>query len=113
MEEEAENAQGDGTTLQFNEALSWRAGRPIAIGELHRRLRKLAEELKDLDQDRCDPASLTSVATELAHPNLLTHRDNGVKAWTAHCLVDILRLCAPHAPYSEDQLRVSDSSHSS
>lgn len=94
-------------TLQFNEPLSWRVSKPIAIGELHRRLSALAEELKDMEQEENDRDSLTKVAKELAGHNLLAHKDKGVRAWTACCLVEILRLCAPDAPYTGAQLKVT------
>lgn len=93
--------------LQFNEPLSWRAGKPIAVAELLRRLQTLVAELRETEQEEIDPMSLTRVAKELAHQNLLNHKDKGVRAFTACCLVDIFRLCAPNAPFTEHQLRVS------
>ena len=92
--------------LQFHEALSWRAGRPISIGELLRRLQTLQKEMKELEQGDVETSSFARVATELAGHNLLAHKDKGVRAWTASCLVDILRLCAPNAPYTGQQLKV-------
>lgn len=94
------------TRLQFKEPLSWRAGKPISISDLLRRLQSLAKEMKDMEQGDADPASFAGVAKELASHNLLAHKDKGVRAWTANCLVDILRLCAPHAPYTGQQLKV-------
>ncbi|MCJ1282262.1 hypothetical protein MMC26_001585 [Xylographa opegraphella] len=91
--------------LQFNEALSWRAGKAIPVADLLRRLQALSKEMRDMEQEENERQSFTRVAKELASPNLLTHKDKGVKAWTASCLVDILRLCAPDAPYTEQQLR--------
>ena len=102
----AEDGRGSFPGLKFNEPLSWRAGRPIAIAELLRRLQTLSKELAPLDQDESDKDSFIPVAKELVSPNLLAHKDNGVKAWTACCLVDILRLCAPDAPFTERQLKV-------
>ncbi|KAM3083145.1 Sister chromatid cohesion protein pds5 [Clarireedia jacksonii] len=93
------------TTLSFNEPLSWRAGKPIATATLLDRLKRLASELRELDQEEVDKSSLTEVAKELAAQNLLNHKDNGVKAWTACCLVDILKLCAPDAPYTQTQVK--------
>lgn len=101
--EEGENL----VTLRFKEPLSWKAGRQIPLAELLKRLQTLAKELRDLDQERMDVESLTPVAKELAASNLLAHKDRGVKAWTACCLVDILRLCAPNAPFTPSQLKVS------
>lgn len=60
-----------------------------------------------MEQEENERESFTHVAKELASPNLLAHKDKGVKAWTACCLVDILRLCAPDAPYTGQQLRAS------
>jgi len=93
--------------LQFNETLSWRAGKPIAIADLLRRLQTLGKELRDLEQEDVPREAYTHVAKELANANLLAHKDKGVRAFTACCLVDILRLCAPDAPFTEKQLKVA------
>ena len=93
--------------LQFHEDLSWRAGKSIAIADLLRRLQALHKEMRDMEQEENERDSFTRVAKDLASPNLLAHKDKGVKAWTACCLVDILRLCAPDAPYTGQQLKVS------
>ncbi len=93
-------------SLTFNEPLSWRAGKPIPTGELLRRLDTLSNELREMDQDEIDKESLTKVAKELAEQNLLTHKDKGVRAFTACCLVDVLKLCAPDAPFTPTQLKV-------
>ena len=92
--------------LRFNESLSWRAGKPIAVADLLRRLQALSKEMRDMEQDEADRDSFLEVAKQLTSPNLLAHKDKGVRAWTACCLVDILRLCAPDAPYTGQQLRV-------
>ena len=93
--------------LQFNESLSWRASKPIPIAELLRRLQVLAREIREMEQANVAREAFTSVAKELASSNLLAHKDKGVKAWTACCIVDILKLCAPDAPYTDIQLRVT------
>ena len=92
--------------LKFSEPLSWRAGKPIATSELLRRLDTLALELRDMEQEDTDKDSLTQVAKELAGQNLLAHKDKGVRAFTACCLVDILRICAPDAPFTATMLKV-------
>ncbi|KAI9824960.1 MAG: hypothetical protein M1826_007212 [Phylliscum demangeonii] len=102
---ETEGAQPVARRLLFNAPLSWRAGKPIAIGELLRRLTTLSNQLRDLQQEEVDRESFTKVAKELAGPGLLAHKDKGVRAWTASCLVDILRLCAPDAPFTAAQLK--------
>ncbi|GAA6036323.1 hypothetical protein JCM8097_001667 [Rhodosporidiobolus ruineniae] len=73
--------------------------------ELSKRLQALHALLRDYDQDQVDPSSLDDVAAELIHPSLLLHKDRGIKAYTACCLVDILRLYAPDAPYTPAQLQ--------
>ena len=103
MEEESHNLLPG---LQFNEPLSWRAGKPIAIADLLRRLQALSREMREMEQEENERDSFTKVAKELVSPNLLAHKDKGVRAWTACCLVDILRLCAPDAPYTGPQLKV-------
>lgn len=92
--------------LQFDEPLSWRAGRAIATAELLRRLEKLATELRDMEQGEIDKDSLTKVAKELVGQNLIGHKDKGVRAFTACCLADVLKICAPDAPFTATQLRV-------
>lgn len=92
--------------LHFNEPLSWRAGKAIPVAELLKRLNALSKEMQGMEQEENDRESFAKVAKELVSPNLLGHKDKGVKALTASCLVDILRLCAPDAPYTEQQLRV-------
>ncbi|KAI1090875.1 armadillo-type protein [Rostrohypoxylon terebratum] len=104
-EEEDQEMEEELVPLQFDEPLSWRAGKPIATGELLRRLEKLSKELVDMDQETVDKDSLAPVAKELASPNLLGHREAGVKAFAAACLVDILKLCAPEAPFTPKQLK--------
>lgn len=97
--------------LAFNEPLSWRAGKAIPTGELLRRLDSLAAELRDMEQEDTDKDSLTHVAKQLAGQNLLGHKDKGVRAFTACCLVDILRICAPDAPFTATMLKVRKPAH--
>lgn len=96
-------------TLKFKDQLSWKVGRAIPVAELLARLEKLFKELKAYEQDYVDRDSLLPVANDLAHLNLLNHRDKGVRAHTACCLVEMFRLCAPDAPYNEKQLKVRGS----
>ncbi|KAI5272854.1 hypothetical protein E4T47_03882 [Aureobasidium subglaciale] len=103
-EEEHQSIEGAPRPLDFNESLTWRAGKPIAVAELLRRLRTLHGELSQLDQEDAHRDSLVPVAQELAHRNLLEHRDRGVKAWTALCIVEMFKLLAPDAPFKAAQL---------
>jgi sister chromatid cohesion protein PDS5 len=96
----------DMRSLQFDEELSWRPAKPIPSATLVARLERLSKELAEFDQGAVDLNSLKDVAEKLAHRNLLQHKDRGVKAYTACCLVDILRLFVPDAPFTGDQLKV-------
>lgn len=107
MEEQSNAGHEDGVRLQFNKPLSWKAGKPIAVAELLKRLEALSRELQSYDQDDgVSRDSMLTVAAELASPQLLSHKDKGVKAYTACCLVDIFKLCAPDAPLSAKELKV-------
>lgn len=107
---EEEEEQEATSKLSFNQPLIGKPGRPIGVGELLTRLQTLSEELRGIDQEEADRDSLLNTAKELAHHNLLSHKDAGVRAWTACCLVDMFRLCAPDAPYTGAQLKVTISS---
>lgn len=94
-------------SLAFNQPLSWRVGRAaIPIADLLDRLQTLAQELRKLEQEEVDKDSLRKVSQELASGHLLAHKDKGVRAWATHCIVDVLRLCAPDAPFTANQLKV-------
>lgn len=105
-DEAQEDADVEQRSLQFNEELSWRPAKPIPSGTLLARLERLSKELADFDQGEVVLSSLQDVAASLAHRNLLQHKDRGVKAYTACCLVDILRLYVPDAPFTDEQLKV-------
>lgn len=104
---DADALEGELATLQFDEPLTWRPGRPIPVSQLLPRLQRLFEELSDMDQDRADKDSFTEVAHALAQRNLIQHKEPPIKAYVAACIVEILRVCAPDAPFTEDQLKVS------
>lgn len=106
QEGSADEDEGEQRSLQFDEELSWRPAKPIPTGTLLGRLERLNKELSELDQGATDLESIRSIAAKLAHRNLLQHKDRGVKAYTACCLVDILRLYVPDAPFTDDQLKV-------
>lgn len=107
-EVEVEEEQGEElVSLQFDEELTWKPGKPIPTTELLNRLQALSEELGGLDQDTTEVESLNDVAHALGQRNLLAHKDKGVRAYTAVCIADILRLCAPDAPFTADQTKVS------
>lgn len=108
VEEEDQQGQTEEQTesLRFNEPLSWRPGKPIPTDQLLKRLDRLSKELAEMDQENVDTNSLVKVSQELVSHQLLTHKDKGVRAYTACCLVDMLKLFAPNAPFKPPQLKV-------
>lgn len=104
MEVDDEQEEG-GQALQFDEPLNWRAGKAIAVAELLRRLKLLAAELKELQQEDVEKKSIVPKAQELANSQLLGHKDAGVRSYALLCIVDVFRLTAPNAPYKMNQLK--------
>ncbi|KAF2015391.1 sister chromatid cohesion and DNA repair protein [Aaosphaeria arxii CBS 175.79] len=102
---EEEEEQDGVKRLRFRQPLVGKPGRPIGVGDLHTRLKALSEELRGLEQEEAERDSLEPVAKELANQSLLHHKDAGVRAWAACCIVDMFRLCAPDAPYTAAQLK--------
>jgi len=88
--------------LAFHEKL---AGKGVTTDALLKKLKTLHQQLAFLEQENVEVNSLSTVLTELVHTSLLLHKDRGVKAYTACCLADILRLYAPKAPYTQHELR--------
>ncbi|KAI0037137.1 cohesin-associated protein Pds5 [Vararia minispora EC-137] len=88
--------------LRFREKL---VGKGFSTDVLLKKLKSLHAELAELDQDVVDTDSLAPVCKELIHPTILLHKDQGVKAYAACSLADLLRLYAPDAPYTDHQLR--------
>ncbi|EIW55568.1 uncharacterized protein TRAVEDRAFT_73422 [Trametes versicolor FP-101664 SS1] len=88
--------------LKFRDKL---VGKGLATDALQKKLKALHQELADMDQEHVDVPSLHSVRKELINPTILLHKDRGVKAYTACCLADLLRLYAPDAPYTQAELR--------
>ena len=108
---EEEEEQEGVRRLKFNQALVGRPGKPVGLTELLARLKALCDELRDIEQEEADTESLTRSAKELASPNLIQHKDAGVRAWTACCIVEMFRLFAPNAPYTASQLKVHNAGH--
>ncbi|KAJ4331601.1 Sister chromatid cohesion protein pds5 [Ascochyta clinopodiicola] len=104
-DEEEEHAQDGSRPLKFKQTLVGRPGKHISVGDLLTRLESLLNELRTMDQDEAHRESLAPVAQELAHQSLLQHKDAGVRAWTCCCLVDMLKLFAPDAPYPASKLK--------
>jgi sister-chromatid-cohesion protein PDS5 len=66
----------------------------------------LAEELTNAEQTSAS-RKYDAKAAFLASPFVLKHKDKGVRLYAASCLVDILRVYAPDAPFDKDQMWVS------
>ncbi|KAJ5026171.1 armadillo-type protein [Bipolaris maydis] len=91
--------------LRFKQPLVGRPGKPVGVSDLLTRLKALLDELRTIDQEEAHRDSLMPVAESLAHHSLLQHKDNGVRAWTVCCIVDMLKLFAPDAPYPASKLK--------
>ncbi|TCD68846.1 hypothetical protein EIP91_009560 [Steccherinum ochraceum] len=87
--------------LKFHEKL---VGKGLSTDALLKKLKVLHKELADMDQELVDTQSLSGVRKELVNKSILLHKDRGVKAYAACCLADLLRLYAPDAPYTQDEL---------
>lgn len=90
--------------LKFNKSIISTAESLVPTDEILSRLVSLHEELSTLEQGQVDLRTLDRYRTDLNNKKLLKHKDNGVRAFVACCLSDILRLYAPDAPYTETQL---------
>ncbi|KAH7926273.1 hypothetical protein BV22DRAFT_1128351 [Leucogyrophana mollusca] len=88
--------------LTFNEKI---VGKGFSTDALLKKLKALHKELAELDQELVDVNSLSAARSQLINTSILLHKDRGVKAYTACCLADILRLYAPDAPYTHTELR--------
>ncbi|KAH9941134.1 armadillo-type protein [Epithele typhae] len=77
----------------------------VSTDALLKKLKQLHQELADMDQESADISSLAPIRKDLINTSILLHKDRGVKAYTACCLADLLRLYAPDAPYNQNELR--------
>ncbi|KAH9866567.1 hypothetical protein J1614_008257 [Plenodomus biglobosus] len=106
QEQEHDLEEQDGLKkLKFKQPLVGRPGKQIGVSDLLKRLKALLDELRTIDQEAAHRESLMPVAQELAHQSLLQHKDHGVRAWTICCIVDMLKLFAPDAPYPASKLK--------
>ncbi|TPX40005.1 hypothetical protein SeMB42_g06166 [Synchytrium endobioticum] len=79
--------------------------RPIPTKTLVTRLETLSDELANMEQGRVDTASLNGVCKDLIQASLIMHKDKGIKILTACCIADVLKLFAPDAPYTLNELK--------
>jgi sister chromatid cohesion protein PDS5 len=92
--------------LDFNQNLTWRPGKAIAVADLLTRLQALRAQLANFEDEQVDGRQWTALAEDLAHTNLIGHKDKGVRAWAVSCIIDVLKVCAPDAPFQEKALKV-------
>ena len=88
--------------LRFHEKL---IGKGFSTDILLKKLKALHTELADVEQGAIDTKPLTPICKELISHSILLHKDKGVKAYAACCLSDMLRLFAPDAPYTDQELQ--------
>ncbi len=93
---------------KMSRTTSLTGGERLSIGgrktDLVRRLQQTHSCLKALSQDD-RPEGLAETAEDLVGLGLLAHEDRDVRLLVACCLVDVLRVYAPEAPYSPVQLQ--------
>ena len=93
--------------VDFHQSLTWRPGKAIPVADLLSRLQALRAQLSKFEDEQVDSRLWTTLAGDLAHANLLGHKDKGVRAWTISCIIDVLKVCAPDAPFQENALKVT------
>ncbi len=93
---------------KMSRAESLTGGDRLSIGgrktDLVRRLQQTHSCLKAISQDD-RPEGLAETVEDLVGLGLITHEDRDVRLLVACCLVDVLRVYAPEAPYSPVQLQ--------
>ncbi|CAK9438111.1 uncharacterized protein LODBEIA_P24230 [Lodderomyces beijingensis] len=92
-------------SLSFDKPILSTIKRSISTKEQLARVSELHEKLSNLEDAEVDDLdSLRPYALELIDKKLLNHTSVGVQAFVCCCIADILRLFAPNAPYSEEEL---------
>jgi sister chromatid cohesion protein PDS5 len=76
------------------------------VESLKKNLKELHDDLRGLPQgaNKTDLKALKSYAENLVHSSILCHGDQHIRLLTACCLSEILRVHAPDAPYTTEQL---------
>ena len=68
------------------------------LNDLHRSLSTLSQDVEEL------PKGLKLTSAQLVSDKILSHADKDVRLMAACCLVDILRVYAPEAPFGDDEM---------
>ena len=88
-------------SVKFDKPIVPTVKAPISNKELINRLASLHDELSNIDDSSVD---LSSYTANLVNKKLLSHSSIGVQAYLCCCISDVLRIFAPNAPYSAQQL---------
>ncbi|QEU58104.1 Pds5 [Kluyveromyces lactis] len=91
-------------SLEFNKSIIPSLEDSFSSAVQIERLGELHEELAGLEQGKVELNSLEKYKNALINRKLLRHKDSGIRALTACCLSDIMRLNAPDAPFTETEL---------
>ena len=78
--------------------------RTLSNKEQLNRLVELHEKISILEDDQVDLETLRPISKDLINKKLLNHASIGVQAFVCCCISDILRLFAPNAPYTDEEL---------
>ena len=65
----------------------------------------LFELLKDVDQEE-NTSEFDACAASLVQRGIVRHSDKTIRLYAACCLTEIIRIYAPDAPYTDEQLKV-------
>eukprot|EP01117_Protostelium_nocturnum_P009824 TRINITY_DN3505_c1_g2_i4.p1 TRINITY_DN3505_c1_g2~~TRINITY_DN3505_c1_g2_i4.p1 ORF type:complete len:1295 (-),score=522.47 TRINITY_DN3505_c1_g2_i4:122-4006(-) len=76
-----------------------------STSELVKRLKKVAEKLKNVEQEAEDKGNWEATAAALVQIGLIKHKDKDVQLLTACCLAEIIRIFAPEPPYDDKKLK--------
>ncbi|KAI5966449.1 PDS5 [Candida pseudojiufengensis] len=90
--------------LKFNKPIITTIKQSISNKELLKRVSQLHEELSVLQDENLELHSLDKITKDLINSKLLNNSSIGVQAFVCCCISDILRIYAPNAPYSEEEL---------
>ena len=73
--------------------------------ELLGELMRVHDRLSALSQDPEErPHNVSVIAANLLHENVIGNKDKEIRLLVACCLVDVLRVFAPQAPYNDEEL---------
>ena len=72
--------------------------------DLMKRLNLVHQGLSQLEQEVADRQLVGTVAEQLVSGSILKHSDKDVRLLAACCIVDVMRIFAPDAPFRNEQI---------